>query len=95
MITTTPTTDPVSTNVTHLDKLPVEESTQAMLDVRHVCALVGLSVTTVMRWSDKGDFPKPIKYGKAKTSPIRWKRKDVIRWLSEKESNRQANRKSQ
>jgi predicted DNA-binding transcriptional regulator AlpA len=48
-----------------------------LLDVRGVAAMLGCSARHVIRLSDSGRMPQPIKLG----ALCRWKRKSISEWL--------------
>ena len=47
----------------------------------HVARMVGVSKSTIERWTRLGKFPKPIRLG---TNSIAWRRRDLERWLAER-----------
>lgn len=50
----------------------------ALLDVKAVAALLGVSCRTVRRLSDSGRMPRPLRLGGC----IRWSRSDVEAWIA-------------
>ena len=53
----------------------------ALLKIQTVCAITGLSASTVRRKIAEDDFPAPIKMGQRCT---RWRAELVTNWLREK-----------
>lgn len=49
-----------------------------LLDVRQVASMVNASPRTVMRFSDAGRMPRPVKLG----SLVRWRRADIEAWIA-------------
>ena len=50
----------------------------ALLDVRHVAALLGCSPRHVYRMSDAGAMPRPVRL----STLVRWRKADVDAWLA-------------
>ena len=50
----------------------------ALLKIQTVCAVTGLSASTIRRGVVDGSFPKPVKRG---TRCTRWVSRDVSAWL--------------
>lgn len=50
-----------------------------LLTLSEVCELVGLSHTSIHRLRVEGDFPVPVRLGRA---TIRWRRGEVEKWLA-------------
>lgn len=49
-----------------------------LLREKEVCKLISISRTTLWRWHNWGDFPRPIHLG---ANTVRWRSADVIKWL--------------
>ena len=56
----------------------------AILRVRSVLELVGLSEATLHRQVRSGHFPAPVKLGGEKSRAVGWRVDDVKRWLNER-----------
>lgn len=61
--------------------------TDRFLRFDEVCAMVGVSRSTINRWRDEGTFPPPVVVrhrpdGKAAT--IRWRLDDILNWMATK-----------
>lgn len=52
----------------------------ALIDVRAVAHLTGLSVRTIWRFQDGGIVPRGLKLG---SSAVRWRRSDIDRWIAD------------
>jgi prophage regulatory protein len=40
------------------------------------------SRTTIWRRVKEGNFPKPIRFGNAHSSPLRWRLEDIHKWIN-------------
>lgn len=52
-----------------------------LLTRRQVCSRLGISATTLWRYQQRG-WLVPVKYGAARSSPVRFRRSDVDRFLA-------------
>jgi len=54
-----------------------------LIKVGQVCDMLSVSRSTIYRWVEMGEFPKPITLGQdeEKRSAVRWDRKVVMDWL--------------
>lgn len=59
--------------------LHVAQIAEALLILRNVCALTGLSPSSVYRRLARHDFPQPVRLGNRCT---RWRAGDVTAWLA-------------
>lgn len=59
-------------------KIHVDDEDLRLLDTSQVLSLVPVSRTTLWRWIDSGEFPRPIKSGGTNL----WTNKEVRRWLA-------------
>lgn len=50
------------------------------MDLKQVCHAVGFKKTTIYKWMNAGNFPKPVKVG----SSVRWVSGEVEAWIEEK-----------
>ncbi|HAI40564.1 MAG TPA: AlpA family transcriptional regulator [Maribacter sp.] len=57
-------------------------SKDKLLKAQEVAEWLGVSPSTVYRWVEKGNLPKPYVIGETAT---RWRTKDLIEWLGTKE----------
>ena len=62
-----------------------EQSTiePALLRANEVARFLGCSRQHIHNMTKRGDMPKPIKLASA----VRWRRKDLERWIAEKETH--------
>jgi excisionase family DNA binding protein len=49
----------------------------ALITVKEVSEMLGISERTIYRLSDAGDMPSPVKLG----SSVRWRRKELESWI--------------
>ena len=63
----------IETRIRRVDALGVE-----LLDVREVATLLHCSKRHVMRMSDMGRIPRPVKLGQL----VRWRRAELLSWLN-------------
>lgn len=52
---------------------------EQLLTVKQVAKMTSVSVPTLYRWMEKGEFPKPIKLG----CLSRWKQSVITDWIDE------------
>jgi predicted DNA-binding transcriptional regulator AlpA len=52
-----------------------------LLDVRQLAQWLGVSVETIYDWIYKSVLPRPIKLGTGRSAPVRYRRRDIDRWL--------------
>lgn len=50
-----------------------------------VCSLLGVSHSTLYRWTANNSFPSPIQLG---PNTVGWKQSDIEEWLASKELGR-------
>lgn len=68
----------------HVVARPVTSSNDAaLLRLKHVCEIVGLSRSTIYNAIHADSFPRPIRVG---GRAVRWKTADIQRWMDERES---------
>ena len=48
---------------------------------RDVEALTGLSCSSIYRFMDRGDFPRPRKIGSGPTGAVAWRLRDIEQWM--------------
>lgn len=51
-----------------------------LLRINELAAILGVSRTTVYRWSERSDFPKKKQIG---PNSVRWLQSDVENWIQE------------
>lgn len=56
------------------------EKARPLMTIKELAELLGVSVSTIIRWSDAGEIPAPMTIG----GSVRWKRATIEAWLSEK-----------
>lgn len=52
------------------------------LSIKDVCQWLGVARATIYRQMQTGNFPKPVKFGKAS----RWEREAVENWITQKKT---------
>jgi prophage regulatory protein len=52
-----------------------------LLTEKQVCANIGISRRTLLRWRELGKFPQPIQVGER---AIRWDEADITAWIQAK-----------
>ncbi len=60
-----------------IDRDALAAAPAALLDIRQVAALLGCSVRTVQRLSERGGMPHPIKL----SALVRWRRDELHEWI--------------
>ena len=58
----------------------------AILRLRDVKALTGLSKTTLWRRVKAGEFPAALRLGGPKSRAVGWRRSEVEQWLRERQA---------
>jgi excisionase family DNA binding protein len=48
-----------------------------MLSVKDVCAMLRVSRSTLVRMTEEGLLPKPLKFGAARNATVRWHRETI------------------
>ena len=55
---------------------------EELLTLTEIVEWIKVSESTIYRWMDEGNFPRPLKLGpRSKQSPMRWIRRDVSDWI--------------
>lgn len=54
-------------------------SNHALMNVKDVAEMLGLSERTVYRLADAGNMPRPVKLGAA----VRWRKKELDTWIED------------
>lgn len=60
------------------------ELESAILRLRALTVLLGISRTTVWRRVKNGEIPAPIRLGGTKSQAIGWRRTEIERWLADR-----------
>jgi prophage regulatory protein len=60
---------------------PIAAESGRLLKLAEVKNLTGLSHSTIYRWMDAEEFPRPIKLGAAS---VRWREADLKAWIESK-----------
>lgn len=70
------------------DKLIASVEVPTMLSADELSQLIGARPQTILRWSQHGDFPKPILDGPGQFR--RWLTSDFLEWMQAKKAKRDA-----
>lgn len=62
--------------MTDLQQDPPNQSRQATANQ------LGVAVVTLDRWVRNNEFPAPIKLGKSRNSPTRWRQSTIDEWIA-------------
>jgi predicted DNA-binding transcriptional regulator AlpA len=57
------------------------------LTTQDLCALIGIKQSTAEAWRSKGLGPPHTKYGRGRTSPVRYSKQAVLAWLSQNQKS--------
>ena len=60
--------------------MTILDSGERLLTIREVCAIAGVSRSSIYTGINEGHFPRPVRLGR---KAIRWRASDIEKWLAE------------